>query len=691
MVTIQSFADYQTQYAHSVANPEAFWAEIAETFYWRKKWDKVLEWNFDEPKIEWFIGGKLNITENCLDRHLQTLGNKTAIIWESNNPDEPTISLTYKELHEKVCHFANVLQNFNVQKGDRVIIYLPMIPEGVVAMLACARIGAVHSVVFAGFSANSLTDRINDCGAKLVITADGGFRGEKIIPLKETVDEALEKCPSVKNVLVFRRTRKHVYMQWGRDVFWDKATENISTENTATEMDSEDMLFILYTSGSTGKPKGVVHTTAGYMVYTQYSFENVFQIRQAPQPPKGEFDVSSSTPSPLGRAGVGLDVFWCTADIGWVTGHSYIVYAPLLAGATVLLYEGIPTYPHKGRFWEIIDKHKVTHFYTAPTAIRSLMALGTEAIEKHSLASLKVLGSVGEPINEEAWHWYDTNIGKGKCPIVDTWWQTETGGILISPLAGITPTKPTFATLPLCGVQPIIVDEKGNELKGNNVEGNLCIKFPFPSMLRTTYGDHERCRQTYFSTFKGLYFTGDGAKRDADGYYRILGRVDDVINVSGHRLGTAEVENAINEHPAVVESAVVGYPHEIKGQGVFAFVVINPNPSPLTPEGRIAPPLPSPKGREFDIISSTPPSGVGGLSASGFLSSEILATVTKIIGAIAKPDKILFVSGLPKTRSGKIMRRILRKIAEGDASNLGDIATLLNPEIVEEIKQKAGL
>ncbi len=633
---IHSLAGYFHEYQKSVAAPEEFWAEIAETFYWRKKWDKVLEWNFDEPKIEWFINGKLNITENCLDRHLFTHGNKPAIIWEANNPDEPSITLTYKQLHEKVCQFANTLLKFNVEKGDRVIIYLPMVPEAAIAMLACARIGAIHSVVFAGFSANSLTDRINDCGAKLVITADGSFRGDKIIALKEIVDEAIENCENkdgVKNVIVLQRTKKRVDMKWGRDIFWHKATEDVSFENKATEMDSEDMLFILYTSGSTGKPKGVVHTTGGYMVYTKYTFENVFQYKQG-------------------------DIFWCTADVGWITGHSYIVYAPLLSGATTVMFEGIPTYPQNDRVWQVIDKHKVTHFYTAPTALRALQAFGTEPIEKHSLSSLKVLGSVGEPINVEAWQWYHTHIGKGKCPIVDTWFQTETGGILISPLAGITPTKPAYATLPLCGVQLIIVDDKGNELKGNAVEGNLCIKFPFPSMLRTTYSDHERCKQTYFSTFKGLYFTGDGVKRDEDGYYRILGRVDDVINVSGHRLGTAEVENAINEHPLVIESAVVGYPHDIKGQGIFAYIICD---NSVTKD-------------RYET-----------------LKGSILITVTKVIGAIAKPDKILFVSGLPKTRSGKIMRRILRKIAEGDASNLGDIATLLNPEIVEEIKKKAGL
>jgi acetyl-CoA synthetase len=630
---IHSLSGYLYEYQKSIANPEEFWADVAENFYWRKSWDKVLEWNFEEPKIQWFINGKLNITENIFERHLFTLANKPAIIWEANDPNEPAIHLTYKQLYEKVCQFANTLKNLNVQKGDRVIIYLPMIPEAVVAMLACARIGAVHSVVFAGFSANSLTDRINDCGAKLVITSDGSYRGAKSFPLKSIVDEAVEKCKSIEKIVVFQRTHEAVNMVAGRDIWWHDATAGVNTQHEAEEMDSEDMLFILYTSGSTGKPKGVVHTTGGYMVYTQYTFENVFQYKPE-------------------------DIFWCTADIGWITGHSYIVYAPLLSGATVVMYEGVPTYPHNGRFWEVIDKHKVTHFYTAPTAIRALEALGTDPIQPYSLKSLKVLGSVGEPINVEAWQWYHTHIGKGKCPIVDTWWQTETGGMLISPLGGITPTKPSFATLPLCGVQPVIVDDKGNELKGNNVEGNLCIKFPFPSMLRTTYGDHERCRQTYFSTFKGLYFTGDGARRDEDGYYRILGRVDDVINVSGHRLGTAEVENAINEHPLVIESAVVGYPHDIKGQGIFAYVICD---SSVTPD-------------RYENIKNS-----------------ILITVTKVIGAIAKPDKILFVSGLPKTRSGKIMRRILRKIAEGDASNLGDITTLLNPEIVEEIKQKAGV
>ncbi len=629
---IDSLTTYFQEYEKSINSPEKFWENIAENFYWRKKWSKVLEWNFDEPKIKWFLDAKLNITENIFERNLDKLAQQTAIIWESNNPNESSKHISYQQLFSEVSQFANVLKNQGVKKGDRVAIYMPMVPEAVVAMLACARIGAIHSVVFGGFSAQSLSDRIIDAEAKILITADGGFRGSKTINLKNIVDEALEKCPSIEKCIVLERTKKSIQMKNGRDIWWHQAIENISIHCEAEEMDSEDMLFILYTSGSTGKPKGVVHTIAGYMVYTQYTFENVFQYNRG-------------------------DIYFCTADVGWITGHSYMVYAPLLAGGTMVMFEGVPNYPHSGRFWEIIDKNKVTHFYTAPTAIRSLMANGLEPIKPYQLTTLKVLGTVGEPINAEAWHWYHTYIGKEKCPIVDTWWQTETGGIMISPLAGITPTKPTFATLPLPGVQLMIVDSEGNELKGNAVEGNLCIKFPFPSMIRTTYGNHERCKQTYFSTYKNLYFTGDGAKRDEDGYYRILGRVDDVINVSGHRLGTAEVENAINEHPLVNESAVVAYPHDIKGQGIYAFVVLEN------------------EGKTHEITA---------------MKASILETVNKIIGAIAKPDKILFCSGLPKTRSGKIMRRILRKIAEGDISNLGDITTLLNPEIVEEIKKEAG-
>lgn len=632
--SIHSLGGYIHEYQKSVQNPEEFWSQIAETFYWRKKWDKTLEWNFDEPKVEWFINAKLNITENIFERNLFTKGNQTAIIWEANDPKEASKHITYRELYEQVCQFANVLTRKGIKKGDRVCIYMPMVPEVAVAMLACARIGAIHSVVFAGFSANSLVDRINDSSVNIVLTSDGAYRGAKPIPIKKVVDEALESCPTVTQCIVLKRTGEEVNMTAGRDTWWHDEIKDTSTENVATEMDSEDMLFILYTSGSTGKPKGVVHTTGGYMVYTQYTFENVFQYNQG-------------------------EVFWCTADVGWVTGHSYIIYGPLLAGATSLMFEGVPTFPDAGRLWDVVDKHQVNIFYTAPTAIRALAAQGLEFVTPYKLDSLRVLGSVGEPINEEAWQWYSHHIGKDKCPIVDTWWQTETGGMLISPIAGVTPTKPAYATLPLPGVQLMIVDAEGKELTGNAVEGNLCIKFPWPSMLRTTYGDHERCKQTYFSTYKGLYFTGDGVKRDQDGYYRILGRVDDVINVSGHRLGTAEIENAINAHPQIAESAVVGYPHDIKGQGIYAFVV-----------------------GEKDAFNT---------NTADELKTEINNTVNKIIGPIAKPDKIVLISGLPKTRSGKIMRRILRKIGEGDVSNLGDITTLLNPEIVEEIKKAAGL
>jgi acetyl-CoA synthetase len=623
---INTIEEYHSEYQKSVENPEAFWSEKADHFVWRKKWDKVLNWNFSEPNIRWFENGKLNITENCLDRHLAKKGDEVAIIWEPNDPKEKAKHITYKELHQSVSQFANVLKSNGVQKGDCVCIYMPMVPEAAVAMLACARIGAIHSIVFAGFSASALADRILDAQVKYIVTSDGANRGPKKIGIKEIVDEALEKCPQVKNCIVFKHTGEPISMQSGRDKWWHDEMANASTENTATEVDSEDPLFILYTSGSTGKPKGVVHTTGGYMVYAHYSFLNVFQYN-----PK--------------------DVYWCTADVGWITGHSYLLYGPLLEGATTIFFEGVPTYPDAGRFWEVIDKHKVNIFYTAPTAIRSLMAMGDEWPAKYDMSSLRVLGSVGEPINEEAWHWYHEKVGRGKCPIVDTWWQTETGGIMISPLAGITVTKPSFATLPLPGIQPILVDSEGKELVGNAVEGNLCIKFPWPSMIRTTYGDHERCRQNYFATYQNLYFTGDGCRRDEEGYYRILGRVDDVINVSGHRIGTAEVENAINQHPYVVESAVVGYLHAIKGQGIYAFVICD---------------------TEFDNPDR--------------VRNEILKEVTREIGPIAKPDKIQFVRGLPKTRSGKIMRRILRKIAEGDTSNLGDISTLLDPTVVEEIK-----
>ncbi|HPF90208.1 MAG TPA: acetate--CoA ligase, partial [Flavobacteriales bacterium] len=600
---LRSNADYTNAYAQSVAEPEAFWAAQAERFTWRRKWDHVLQWDFNAPQVEWFKGGRLNITENCLDRHLASRGDKTAILWEPNDPGEEAQRISYRELHARVCRFANVLEHNGAKKGDRVCIYMPMIPDLAVAVLACARIGAIHSVVFAGFSAQSIADRIQDADAAFVITTDGMARGAKKVAVKAIVDEALRTCPGVKRVMVVRHTGEEVDMQAGRDVWLHDELKQVDADRPAEEMASEDPLFILYTSGSTGKPKGVVHTCGGYMVYTDYTFRNVFQYEEQ-------------------------DVFWCTADVGWVTGHSYIIYGPLLAGATSLMFEGIPTYPDAGRFWQVIDKHGVNIFYTAPTAIRSLMAQGLDFVRPCSLSSLKVIGSVGEPINEEAWHWYKEHIGKDRCPIVDTWWQTETGGILISSLAGITDEKPSYAAWPMPGVQPVLLTPEGKEIMENEVEGLLAIKFPWPSIIRTTWGDHERCRQTYFSSYKGYYFTGDGARRDAEGRYRIIGRVDDVINVSGHRFGTAEIENAINESEWVVESAVVGYPHDIKGQGIYAYVIAE---KPVTDPDQAR--------------------------------SEILATVTKMIGPIAKPDKIQFVSGLPKTRSGKIMRRILRKVA----------------------------
>jgi acetyl-CoA synthetase len=623
---IKSFEQYQEVYKKSVENPEAFWEEQANSFTWRKKWDQVLDWDFKKPSVKWFVGGKLNITENCLDRHLETRGDKTAIIWEPNEPGDPTIKYTYKELHAEVCKFSNVLKANGIQKGDRVCFYMPMVAELAIAVLACARVGAVHSVVFAGFSAKALADRVKDAEAKMIITSDGNYRGAKSIPVKSVVDAALEQdCTSVETVIVYQRTNTAVEMQDGRDKWWHEEMEGKSPVCEATEMDSEDMLFILYTSGSTGKPKGVVHTCGGYMLYTEYSFRNVFQYEEE-------------------------DVYWCTADIGWITGHSYIVYGPLLSGATTMMFEGVPTYPDAGRFWQICEKHKVNQFYTAPTAIRALQAKGDAHVENSDLSSLKVLGTVGEPINDEAWHWYNDVVGKRACPIVDTWWQTETGGIMLSALAGHTPLKPCYASLPLPGIQPCLVDTEGTEIMENDVEGLLCIKFPWPSMIRTTYGDHERCRQVYFSSFEGKYFTGDGARRDANGFYRIIGRVDDVINVSGHRFGTAEIEDAINGHINIVESAVVGYPHDIKGQGIYAYVIANDEVEDL---------------EEF--------------------RQEVLFIVTKEIGKIARPDKIQIVQGLPKTRSGKIMRRILRKIASGDTSNLGDTSTLLNPEIVESV------
>ncbi|MEL6123226.1 MAG: acetate--CoA ligase [Bacteroidota bacterium] len=622
---ITSLEDYKTQYQASVTDPEGFWNEQAETFSWHKKWDEVLRWNFREPKVEWFVGGQLNIAENCLDRHAASHPDRVAIIWEPNNPNDKTKTYTYSQLLSEVCICANALRAQGITKGDRVVFYMPMVPELAIAVLACARIGAVHSVVFAGFSAQALADRVNDASAKMIICSDYNRRGAKLIPVKAVVDDAMQiGCPSVERVIVHQNTGGEISPS-SLDVMWTDAMQGQPSTCSPEIMDSEDLLFILYTSGSTGKPKGVVHTCGGYMVYTCYTFKNVFQYQPG-------------------------DVYWCTADIGWITGHSYIVYGPLLAGATTVMFEGVPTYPNAGRFWEVCEKLKVNQFYTAPTAIRALMAKGDSFPAKYDLSSLRVLGSVGEPINEEAWHWYDKHIGKHKAPIVDTWWQTETGGIMISPIPGVTDTKPTYASYPMAGIQPVLVNSEGQILEGNDVEGLLCIKFPWPSMIRTTYGDHERCRQVYFSAFEDMYFTGDGARRDSDGRIRVIGRVDDVINVSGHRMGTAEVENAINEHPQVIESAVVGYPHDIKGQGIYAYVIT------------------SPEGPDEEAFTK-----------------EIRDVVTKEIGPIAKPDQIQFVTGLPKTRSGKIMRRILRKIASKSTDNLGDTSTLLNPEIVQEL------
>jgi acetyl-CoA synthetase len=625
---IKHLEEYYQVYRKSVREPESFWEEIAEEhFLWRKKWDNVLSWDFTKPEVKWFEGAKLNITENCIDRHIATRGDKTAIIFEPNNPEEAAEHISYKELYKRVNQFANVLKDKGVKKGDRVCIYVPMIPELAISVLACARIGAIHSVVFAGFSSTALATRINDCDCKMVITSDGSFRGEKTIDLKGIVDEALESCPGVEKVLVAKRINSDISMKEGRDFWLQPLLDNASLEGKAEVMDAEDPLFILYTSGSTGKPKGMVHSSAGYMVYTAYTFKNVFQYKEN-------------------------DVYWCTADIGWITGHSYILYGPLANGATTVMFEGVPSYPDFGRFWEIIAKHKVNQFYTAPTAIRALAKQGTEFVEKHDLSSLKVLGSVGEPINEEAWHWYNDNIGKKKSPIVDTWWQTETGGIMITPIPYVTPTKPTYATLPFIGIQPALMGDDGKELIGNQVEGRLCIKFPWPSMARTIWGNHQRYKETYFSTFKNNYFTGDGALRDEVGYYRITGRVDDVIIVSGHNLGTAPIEDAINEHPAVAESAIVGFPHDIKGNALYGYVILK---------------------------------DVGETRNHDNLRKEINQIITEHIGPIAKLDKIQFTEGLPKTRSGKIMRRILRKIACNEMDNLGDISTLLNPEIVESI------
>lgn len=627
---IKDITQYHSEYKKSIEDPEEFWSAIAGHFYWQKKWNKVLEWNFEDPRIEWFKGGRLNITENCLDRHLEKLGDVPAIIWEPNNPNENARVLTYSDLHRQVSLFANVLKANGIKKGDRICIYMPMVPELPVAMLACARIGAIHSVVFGGFSAQSISDRISDASCKMVITADGAFRGNKVIPLKEIIDDALLTSITVEKVIVLTRAEIPVSMIKGRDLWWHDEIRKIESstfiECEAEPMEAEDMLFILYTSGSTGKPKGVVHTTAGYMIWTNYTFINAFQYQPG-------------------------EVHFCTADIGWITGHSYIVYGPLSAGATSLMFEGIPTYPDASRFWQITEKHKVNILYTAPTAIRGLMAHGSSYLEGFDLSSLRVLGTVGEPINEEAWEWYYKMAGKERCPVTDTWWQTETGGIMIANLAGVTPAKPAYATLPMPGIQPVVMDEKGHEHKETEVSGNLCIKFPWPGMLRTTYGDHKRCRENYFSAYPDYYFTGDGCYRDPGGNYRITGRVDDVLNVSGHRIGTAEVENAINMHTGVIESAVVGFPHPVKGQGIYAFVI-------------------------FESMHVD----------QALTHRDISETVARIIGPIAKPDRIQFVSGLPKTRSGKIMRRILRKIAAGE-SDFGDTSTLLDPQVVDEIKE----
>ena len=623
---IKSFEEYQDKYRESVENPEQFWAKIAATFDWKKPWDSVLNWNFEEPKISWFEGAQLNITENLLDRHLESRGEQVAFLWEPNNPDDQQKSITYKELYHEVCRLSNGLRELGVQKGDRICIYMPMVLESVVAILACARIGAVHSIVFAGFSSSALADRINDAEAKVVITSDGLNRGAKQVDLKNMVDEALLQCSSIEYSIVLDCIHSDPNMTEGRDLDYHDLIANQSTTCEPEIMNAEDLLFILYTSGSTGKPKGVVHTCGGYMVYTAYSFQNVFQYKEN-------------------------DIFWCTADIGWITGHSYIVYGPLLSGATSVIYEGIPTYPDAGRFWRICEKYKVSQFYTAPTAIRSLMGHGTECVTKYDLNSLNVIGSVGEPINEEAWMWYHDNIGNKKCPVVDTWWQTETGGIMLSGLGDLSPMNPTYAGFPLPGIQPVLLNAEGEEITTNDTEGYLCMKFPWPSILRTTYGDHKRCKNTYFSNYKGFYFTGDGAKRDNNGMYRIIGRVDDVINVSGHRFGTAEIEDVINTNKYAIESAVVGYPHSIKGQGIYAYVTVS---------------------ADVNVDAE-------------LIKSSVIESVSIGIGKIAKPDKIQIVSGLPKTRSGKIMRRILRKIAEGEKVNFGDTSTLLDPNVVRDI------
>ena len=627
-IQLRAFSDYEKAYAASINEPVKFWEKIAAAYSWQEPWHKTLEWEFETPEVKWFQGGRLNITENCLDRHLKTQGEDIALLWEPNDPKEREVRLTYRELHSEVCRFANVLKAKGVKKGDRVAVYMPMIPELTIGVLACARIGAVHSVVFAGFSSNALADRINDSRCVCVLTSDGMYRGEKALPVKATVDEALKNCASVESVIVIRRDGRDVTMVEGRDHWYHEAVVEVGTDCPAEPMDAEDMLFILYTSGSTGKPKGVVHTCGGYMVYAGYSFKNVFQYQRG-------------------------DVYWCTADVGWITGHSYIIYGPLLNGATTLMFEGVPTFPDAGRFWDVCDKYSVNQFYTAPTAIRALMACGDEYVDRAELGALKVIGSVGEPINAEAWHWYHDKVGRGNCPVVDTWWQTETGGIMISGLGNLSLQRPTYAGRPLPGIQPVLLDADGNEIEGDGVEGYLCIKHPWPSMLRTTYGDHERCKNVYFSNYKGYYFTGDGARRE-EGMYRIIGRVDDVINVSGHRFGTAEIENAINASRAVTESAVVGYPHDIKGQGIYAYVIVDKD-----------------------------------TADEETIRKSVISSLVAEIGPIAKPDVIQIVPGLPKTRSGKIMRRILRKIAEGDTSNLGDTSTLLDPSVVEVLKADA--